>query len=465
MKIKNFMRVGIVAIATVIAIMIIVTVVRQLPRTLPTDPADVRAVSMQILNDKCIDCHDSRRDPPFYALVPIAGSVIRADIEDGVRHWDLYDNGHLGANIDPEICEAEEVPLGRLIKLRTILADGSMPPLKYRALHWGTSMTTSEQQILRTWVNNVQADWLAQWGITNNLTADIHPIPDSIPYDVAKAELGEKLYFDTRFSKDNTVSCATCHELDKGGTDNLPVSVGVGGLTGKNNAPTVFNAAFHMRQFWDGRAAHLAQQAGGPPLDPVEMASENWDEIVAKFEQDTAFKAEFVKIYPEGFCEETLCDAIAEYEKRLITPNSRFDLFLKGDTTALNEQEARGYAHFVDHKCTSCHNGPAMGGLSFEYVNLKDDYFKGREVTAADTGLAGFSQQDHHLHRFKVPTLRNITLTGPYLHDGSEPDLKEAVRTMGTYLVGNPLNDDQVNDITAFLGTLTGTLFGKDLAL
>lgn len=439
-------------------------VVRQLPREVPAKPEGLRAAALEVLDAKCLDCHDSRRGLPFYAKLPGPGALIKKDVQQGVRHWDLDDKGHLGANATAEQKAAEEVPLGRLVKLRVTVAADTMPPLQYRLAHWGTSLTESEKRILNGWAGHAFGAWLARWGIHAGADAEVQPLPDAIPFDAAKAALGERLYSDTRFSADNTVSCATCHALEKGGTDNLRFSVGVGGLKGGVNAPTVFNAVFHMRQFWDGRAAHLAAQAGGPPLNPVEMASTNWTQIVTKLEQDAALKEAFSAVYPEGFCEASLCDAIAEFERRLITPNSRFDRHLKGDKTALSDSETRGYALFNAHRCATCHAGPAMGGLSFEYADLKADYFAGRELTDGDAGLAAFSKNPADAKRFKVPTLRNVSLTAPYLHDGSKVELKEAVRSMFAHQVGAPAADADLDALTAFLGSLTGELFGKPLA-
>ncbi len=439
-------------------------VFRQIPREVPAEPAAVRAAAMAVLEAKCTACHDSRKPLPFYAKLPGPGSLVRKDVQQGIRHWDLYDVGHLGADATEAEKAAEEVPLGRLIKLRRTIEDGpAMPPIQYRLAHWGTSLTVSERQILNAWVGQVWGAWLARWGIEGGAHADVHPLPQSIPFDAAKAALGEKLYHDTRFSKDNTISCATCHAFEKGGTDNLQFSVGVGGLKGGVNAPTVFNAVFNMRQFWDGRARHLAEQAGGPPLNPVEMASRDWEEIVAKFEPDSAFKKEFTALYPQGFCEATLCEAIAEFERRLITPNSRFDRYLAGNKAALSEKELKGYSAFQKHRCATCHAGPAMGGLSFEYADLKADYFAGRELTDGDQGLAAFSKNPQDAKRFKVPTLRNIALTAPYLHDGSKTELKEAVRSMMKHQVGAAVSETDLDALTAFLGSLTGSLFGQPL--
>lgn len=457
-----------IALAAVITLGVVINlsimIYRLQPRQVPAADAALQRVAFDILEAKCLACHDSRRGIPFYARIPGPGALIRKDMEDGVRHWNVHDVGHLGAAATAEEQQAETLPLGRLIKLRATVAANTMPPLQYYAVHWGTWLTATEKEILTAWAESSWDIWLTGWGIEGGAAHDVHPIPDEIPYHKAKAAMGERLYHDPRFSSDNTIACVSCHAFDKGGTDNLPLSIGVDGLKGGVNAPTVFNAVFNMRQFWDGRAKDLAEQAGGPPLNPVEMASKNWEEIIAKFEQDSALKESFLALYPQGFSEATLTDAIGEFEKCLITPNSPFDRFLKGDKTALSQQEQQGYAHFQKYRCADCHAGPGMGGLSFEHADLKADPFAERGRTADDAGLAAHSENPADTARFKVPLLRNIALTAPYLHDGSEPELAGAVNFMFTHLVGQKASANEIADLTAFLGSLTGELWGKPLS-
>ena len=334
-----------------------------------------------------------------------------------------------------------------------------MPPHKYRAVHWGSGLSASEKGILRKWILDSRTAWLAQWGIKEGADKTVQPIPDAIPADAAKAALGRRLYNDKRLSSDNTVACASCHDFGKGGTDNERFASGVRGQQGGVSAPTVFNAAFNIRQFWDGRAADLAQQAGGPPLNPVEMASRDWKQITDKLNADAELVAAFTAVYPEGFSEKTICGAIAEYEKQLLTPGSRFDEFLKGKKDALTEAEQKGRAAFMKRRCDQCHFGPSMGSQSFEYVDLKADPFAGRKLTDGDKGLASFTKNLADLKRFKVPNLRNIALTSPYLHDGSLATLPEAVEFMLKYQIGVTAPDKaEVSAVDAFLRTLTGTI-------
>lgn len=437
---------------------------RMAPRPMPADLAGLRKSSMEILNDKCADCHSGIKALPFYASIPVVGNMVAEDNKQGIRHYDFADASLKEPGLAQTNSEGSPIPIALLNKLERVINNGSMPPLKYELVHWGASLSSSEKAILVKWITEERSLWLKQWGLEKYADSALQPLPDSLPTDAAKVTLGNALYHDTRLSKDNTISCASCHSLDKGGTDNKSFSPGVGGSLGGVNAPTSFNAVFHMRQFWDGRAANLAEQAGGPPLNPVEMASANWDEIIAKLKKDEDFTKKFLAVYPNGYSGESICNAIAEYEKTLITPNSRFDQFLKGDKKAMTAQEQMGYNLFIEYGCATCHSGPAMGGQSFEYMNLKDDYFATKKTTDGDKGLAAYSKQDKDQNRFKVPTLRNVELTYPYLHDGSKETLKEAVAAMMQYQVGKkPPTNEEIDNITSFLRTLTGQLNAKGM--
>lgn len=293
----------------------------------------------------------------------------------------------------------------------------------------------------------------------------LQPLPDALPVNAAKVALGEKLFVDKRLSGDNTVACVTCHDFSKAGTDNKRFAEGIRGQFGDINAPTMFNAAFNTKQFWNGRAADLQEQAGGPPMNPIEMGSKDWDEICAKLAQDPELTAAFTAVYPDGWNGKNVTDAIAEYEKTLITPNSRFDKWLKGDDKALTAQEIEGYQRFKMYRCSSCHVGKSVGGQSFEYMDLKKAYFEDRgNPLGSDEGLKGFTGKAEDLHRFKVPNLRNVELTAPYLHDGTVTTLDEAVRIMGVYLSGMDIPKGDRDLIVGFLRTLTGEWNGKPLA-
>jgi cytochrome c peroxidase len=228
--------------------------------------------------------------------------------------------------------------------------------------------------------------------------------------------------------------------------------------SGPINAPTVFNAALNHRQFWDGRAGTLQEQAGGPPLNPIEMASTSWAQIIGKLQQDASLTEAFHKVYPDGYSGASITDAIAEFEKTLITP-SRFDAYLRGTKTSLNAMELRGYELFKGNRCATCHVGQNLGGRSFEMMGLKGNYFRdrGTALSAADKGRLSVTGAGPDRYRFKTPTLRNVELTAPYFHDGSTGDLREAVCMMLKYQTGTELRDADVDALVAFLKALTGT--------
>lgn len=228
------------------------------------------------------------------------------------------------------------------------------------------------------------------------------------------------------------------------------------------NAPTVYNSALNILQFWDGRAADLKEQAAGPPLNPVEMGSHSFDEISAKLAEDKELSKRFLEVYPEGFNQSTITDAIAEFEKTLLTP-SRFDKYLMGDKTALTAEEVAGYELFKENKCATCHTGVNLGGQSFEYMGIKDNYFdyRGTGLTDGDNGRYSVTKNEQDRHRFKTPTLRNVMLTPPYMHDGSIATVEDAIRIMHQFQIGKNISDADTKSLVAFLNTLTGEYKGE----
>ncbi len=286
----------------------------------------------------------------------------------------------------------------------------------------------------------------------------IKPIPETVEVDFEKVELGKRLFNDTLLSKDNTVSCASCHNLATGGDDDRPVSVGIDGKEGPINAPTVFNSGLNFKQFWDGRASTLADQVDGPIQNEVEMGS-IWPEIVAKLYKNDFYSKEFKKIYPqEGISRNTVRDAIAEFEKTLITPNSPFDLWLRGSKNAINTQQKRGYELFKSYGCTSCHQGTNVGGNMFQVFGVLNSYFLERgNITEADMGRYNITGNPSDKHAFKVPSLRMAAHTAPYFHDGSAKTLREAVDVMFKFQLGREAPDQDKDDIVEFIKSLAGT--------
>ncbi len=271
----------------------------------------------------------------------------------------------------------------------------------------------------------------------------------------AKVDLGRKLYYDTRLSKADDVSCNSCHGLDAYGVDNKPVSEGHEGKTGDRNSPTVYNSANQIAQFWDGRAADVEEQATGPVVNPVEMAMTDGKEVAAKVEKIAGYPELFEKAFPEDekpVTLENIGKAIGAFERKLVTP-SRFDQFVEGDDEALTDQEIRGLNTFAEVGCTSCHMGDRLGGTMYQKLGLIEEW-----PDKSDLGRYKVTKKEEHKMQFKVPTLRNIEKTAPYFHDGSVETLEESVKLMAKHQRGMELSDQQVDDIVAFLKSLTGEL-------
>ena len=289
----------------------------------------------------------------------------------------------------------------------------------------------------------------------------IRPVPTEVEVDRAKAELGKWLFHDTRLSKNDTISCASCHDLSAGGDDGRVVSIGMEGRSGVINSPTVFNAGFNFKQFWDGRAHTLTDQIDGPLQSSVEMES-IWPDVVTKLFQDRDYPGLFQQIYPDSeqgqaISRQNIKDAIAEFVRSLTTPHSRFDRWLKGDTTALNDAEKEGYALFKRYGCVSCHQGANVGGNMFQVFGVINDYFTKRgNITDADLGRFNVTGNEADRHAFKVPSLRMAAHTAPYLHDGSAATLRDAVDDMFEFQLGREAPDAHKDAIVTFLKTLPG---------
>ncbi|MEM8609300.1 MAG: cytochrome-c peroxidase [Myxococcota bacterium] len=286
----------------------------------------------------------------------------------------------------------------------------------------------------------------------------VKALPPVGELDMVKVALGRKLFHDTALSGDGTVSCATCHSLDHGGAEPRKTSTGIKGQIGPINSPTVLNSSHNIAQFWDGRAKDLREQAEGPVANPIEMGA-TWKGVVKRLKRNEDYVTEFAAVYDDGISKDNVTDAIAVYEESLITP-SRFDEYLSGTADAITAQEKQGYATFKEVGCTACHNGVLVGGGMYQKMGLVNDYFKdrGTEITEVDLGRFNVTKNPAQKHFFKVPTLRNVELTSPYLHDGSRDTLEETVMIMGKYQLGRDLDKQQVDDIVAFLKSLTGEL-------
>jgi cytochrome c peroxidase len=285
------------------------------------------------------------------------------------------------------------------------------------------------------------------------------PAPADNATTEEKVELGKMLYHDPRLSSTGTVSCASCHNTMLGGDDNRPNSMGVNGQTGGRSAPTVWNSAFNVVQFWDGRAASLEAQAAGPVTNAIEMGMKSWDEVVARLQSIEGYQVAFEQAFgKDSISKDNATKAIAAYERTLITPNSPYDKYVSGDKSALTAQQVSGMNKVQELGCTGCHSGPAFNGpgMFHPFPIHSNPVYAAKYHFKDDKGLAEVTKKSEDEHFWKVPTLRNIALTAPYFHNGAAKTLDEAVTVMGKTQLDKDLSKEEVADIVAFLNSLTG---------
>lgn len=271
----------------------------------------------------------------------------------------------------------------------------------------------------------------------------------------AKVDLGRMLYFENRISKGQKMSCNSCHMLDKYGQDNRPFSPGHEGKLGGRSSPSVYNAAVHIAQFWDGRAPSVEEQAKGPVLNPVEMGMPDADFVIKVLKAIPGYTDAFKAAFPgeaDPINYDNFGKAVGAFERKLLTP-SGWDKYLKGNKEALNSEEKKGFATFAKVGCVTCHNGVGVGGMMYQKLGLVKAW-----PELKDNGRADVTKNESEKHFFKVPSLRNITETGPYLHDGSVVTLEEMVKRMGEYQLGKQLTDEETTSIVTFLKSLKGDL-------
>lgn len=401
-----------------------------------------------IFKAKCMDCHSDQTNYPWYFNLPIAKDIIQADVQKGKSFFhlqrDLFDYGNDKA-----------IPKHVISRLKHVIEKDSMPIPQYKLLHWDKVITAPEKTQILAWLGKLDGTLM-------------EPLKPAQGLDSKKVELGRALFHDKRLSGDLTISCATCHDLKKGGTDQIQYSKGIRGQVGPINSPTVFNSVFNFKQFWDGRAQTLEAQAHGPVHNPIEMGS-NWDQVLERIREDDALVNNFKTVFgikrSKEITGDMIANSIAEFEKSLITPGAPFDKYLLGDNKALSADEKKGYELFKSYGCASCHNGPALGGSSFQKMGLVNDYFKDRSlgsnglskmlITEVDNGRFNVTKIESDRNKFKVPILRNIELTYPYFHDGSVRGLDAAVKYMAYYQSGKKISDQDTQLIVKFLKTLT----------
>ncbi|WPU66585.1 cytochrome-c peroxidase [Peredibacter starrii] len=311
---------------------------------------------------------------------------------------------------------------------------------------------------------------MSSWAIAQDTfmaLPDKAPVPKNNPMTKEKIELGKILFFDPRISESGTISCNSCHNVMAGGDDARATSIGHGGQKGKRSAPTVWNSAFLTVQFWDGRSPDLEDQARGPITNPIEMGMKSHDVALERIRQIPGYKKYFEAAFPKDKSPmniQNAVNAIAAYERTLITPGSKFDQYMKGNKKAMNAQEIRGMKTVETVGCTACHFGPNFSGPlppekegNYQKFpqNPNPEIVKKYNLSE-DLGRYEVTKKEEDKNVYRVPTWRNVALTAPYFHNGSVKTLEEAVRVMGKLQLDVDLTSNQVEDIVAFLNTLTG---------
>lgn len=296
--------------------------------------------------------------------------------------------------------------------------------------------------------------------VTAYAAEPIQPIPEPPKLDPLKVELGARLFRDPRISRDGSISCASCHIPELAFTDRQALSRRIGGEITEFNTTTLFNVTLNFRFFWNGRIQHIEEQ-----LIKSRDIGADWDKTLLKLKTDKEYAPRFARAYPQGMTAATLQDAIVTFERSLITPNARFDRYLRGDKNAITREETEGYRLFKSYGCASCHQGVNVGGNMYQKLGVMRDYFKALGPNQkADLGRFNVTQQEQDRHVFRVPSLRNVALTAPYLHNGSAKTLREVIGIMGKYQLGREIPPRDVELLIAFLHTLSGEYQGKALS-
>ena len=402
----------------------------------------------RVLQNSCVDCHSTNLTAyPLYYQLPIARSVIDRDIEIA--------KAALCLNRD-QLSGAEPIAMSDLMAIARTVNDGSMPPANYRALHWsvGSGIGPHDKLAILNYVKSKSVQF------------QVKPISvEGSTENPQKLKLGANLYVDKRLSSNATISCASCHILEKGGADGSPFPLVEVAKNNRFNTPSVFNSRHNFRQYWDGRAKDLKEFLASHLENSALQSS---DAVIAKLGSDPVYIELASQAYPnqpypnKTFDKEVVVDALAAYVGSLNTPSCNFDRYLKGEKV-LSAKAIAGWRLFQEKGCVSCHSGVNLGGMSFEKIGLKSDYFAYRlekhqiPETDADAGRFNVTKVPSDRGKFKVPSLRNVALTAPYFHDGSVKDLDEAVNVMSEYQLGEKLSEKETEELVEFLKSLSGT--------
>lgn len=401
---------------------------------------------MEVIIDEggCMVCHASPEYASHRIHWPVVGYLIEKDAKRGIRFSNM-------SHAFEQLYEKKSITQPVLYKLQRIALNRSMPPLSFQLVHWKSPLIKGKRDILLDWVyNRLSEDYDVPYPVTHALFQPIQPLPDSLPTDPLKATLGRSLYYN--------LSCASCHNPETGGTDNLPFSIGVHNQPSETSTLTTFNAIFHTVFSWDGKATTPEEMVSLHFKDPVKMQADTIDVLIDVLAENKELMDLFAQAYPDtDMTENTLIDALVEYLKTLITPNSPFDRYLKGDEDAISRDAKKGYDLFKKYSCATCHSGVPVGGLSLEYVGTANEFFINREeLILEDMGHYKVTGNPIDIHRFKVPGLRNIELTYPYFHNSVTDNLRIAVSAMAYHQRGKKLSEKEKDKIIAFLKTLTG---------
>ena len=345
-----------------------------------------------------------------------------------------------------------------LQRIHTGMITNKQRQISLFSLFFGTASASCTLYLVISTLGMAQA--LAEENIRNE---PIFPIPLKVELNENKVALGKTLFFDPRLSKDNRFSCASCHQLDAGGVDNMPFGASLSDENHIINTPTVFNAVYNFRQNWDGSVKTLGEQIDMVVNNPHEFGT-SWDSILQKLSKDIELNNRFHAVYLDGISKDNVVDVIVEFEKSLTTPNSRFDRYLRNEAKSLSKEELKGYRIFKELGCISCHQGINVGGNLYQKFGVFYNYLAERgNISKPDYGRMNVTGRQMDAFVFKVPSLRNIILTAPYLHDGSAETIEQAISIMGRTQLGRTLTDREVFYIKAFLITLTGEYQGKPL--
>jgi cytochrome c peroxidase len=319
----------------------------------------------------------------------------------------------------------------------------------------------------RTVALSIAALWQSQLPATGEFAPSgaepISPVPSGEALDAAKLALGEKLFRDPILSGNGTLACVSCHWLDRGGDDRRAIPLGLDGRPLDFNAPTIFNVSFNFRLNWRGNFRTLEEQNEAVLLDPRLMGT-SWPELLGKLQADQSYSSAFKEAYGEKPVRKSVLDALATFQRSLLTQNARFDRYLLGDGNAVTEAEERGYGLFKSYGCIACHQGQNVGGNLFQKFGIFSNPPGGKvNLSEADLGRFMITGREEDRQVFRVPSLRNVAVTGPYFHDGRAVSLPEAVEIMGRSQLGREVPKQDVEAIVQFLGTLTGEYRGRPL--